>query len=573
MLVATCATQLQPRCSSCDRSAQHQILSHLATTSPSDPPVRAFRWTAHVSARVMPALCAVLRHHTSLTSLDICDLACAGRDVQPAETVAHTLTCLTLLTRLHLSLICYLPCQSGATLASLDALSRAVVSLPALADCSFAVEEQLGVIQRRCIVDDPTDDTPSGSPCKRAKLAGSSGASPSLDPVVAALSVAPCLTALSLSLNYSTLASSLHASGVQGPFSALQKLEIGSVWPDYFDRWAPHLARRLLPTTPLPTLTSLSFDAGMGSTSPATVRRDVDVGCYAALKAAAQPRLMHFRLAVTPSHFQPTTTLGKSLRYHRKLQELDLTVALGQELSVGPVLAGVAGLSTLTCLRFHVDDHTRVRNGPKRQMLDMLRPLSALCTLQSLSLGYSNFCDGDVADGLGLLLEAPLRRLTRLTQLRLGFAAPRDRLAVVAPAWALHWAAVTSLRHFEARRVQYTDLKEVRGLMMSLTGLTELQMCVKPVNAALLRLLGSCATEMPALAKVVLDSAEAGVLYDVEDTAESDWLDGLLHLPCRGHYQFDLRNDSIPNSEYHRLAELLAQRGATVSDKCRDVRF
>ena len=565
-----------------DMNAYMSLLAHTAACS---PPLRGLSiYTAVHSPSTAGLLADALLHHCSICSLSLPYLPCIGNTENPAANIVlHALPRLSHLTCLKLTLLTptFPDEQTATSMASahstrsvLQALAAAVGALVHLTDlelCTMHAAEQLP---------QTGDDSAEASPHKIRKLAIEEascrllGGVPTLDPVVAALSTAPALTQLSLSFTYPHNTTGLPFSGIRGPFNALRNLILGTCFLFNGLSWHPTAAGTLLPPSPLPALTALSFHSGSSSRE---VSHIADVLDGASHQSALRCMELHMR-AVPDAALPP---LGARLGLLSMLHTVSLFFgdkSRASQRGVRALAEGLAQLTSLTSLLLsfeHACPERAAEVGVTAAAVPddssaMLRPLSSLPRLQHMCFSCDVDCTVPIPGLNRALLDCPLHALCQLTHLDMNFNFNEVEVASVRH----HVPTLTQLQHLNAAGLRCNDAEDVRASLAPLTQLTYLRLSIMPVDAALVRCIGECASLMHGLQECCVRSCD--LRCDDEDVCEfahADWLQGLVYLPGWGRYEFHVSNDAVPDCVLRAVARQLESRGAAVTPSCCTVSF
>ena len=200
----------------------------------------------------------------------------------------------------------------------------------------------------------------------------------------------------------------------------------------------------------------------------------------------------------------------------------------------------------------------------------MFEPLRRLTQLQSLSYDYE--CEAEEAHPLlqmnHALVADALQERQLLTSLSLHSSIEDVPLHTIVPDVAM----MTRLQFLCLHSLIYEGVHQ--ECLSPLTWLTSLDLSLRPFGEALLRCIGECADGMPGLMNCSLRNGYANPDNPNEaEFASRDWLQGLLHLPCKGTYTFSVKNDTIPAIVYEAMQRQLERRGAKVMYGCRIVSF
>ena len=328
-----------------------------------------------------------------------------------------------------------------------------------------------------------------------------------------------------------------------------------------------------LPLSPVSALMMLNIRSGAGH---------LEHRCSKAIIAAAaqQPALRELRLYFDSIAEASLLQLESSLGTLGQLRFLKIGLGDSSEVSMHGMRAlvnGISHLPMLTRLDFHMDQILSLKDSEDEQAGElssdrMFEPLRRLTQLQTLSYDYE--CEAEEAHPLRQMNEAfvahALQERHLLTSLSLHFSVEDVPMHTIVP----RVSAMTRLQSLFVHGLISEGVHQVRECLSPLTGLTSLYLSLRPFDAALLRCIGECAAGMPGLMNCSLRSGDDNPDNpDETEFAARDWLQGLLHLPCQGAYDFAVENDAIPEFEYEAMQEELERRGATVLYRCRIVSF
>ena len=549
------------------RRQLNTLLSLLARTGPCSSPFRSFHMRQPIecpgtAALLHDALC----HHTSLSSLSLEKVSCSHQGgTSPALAVLPALPHLPRLTSLDLSLLTADPSATEATAstaATLEALAAAVTALPHLGTFAIAVEYMHPEYSRN-----------NTRKRQRIDTATSKNATPSLDPVIAALSSRPALTRLGIKFE-SRKQPTITCSGICGPFPALQDLDI-SMDAGYGDGdWGIAGGRTFhpLPLSSVSALTTLSICFGVDDLERRCTKAVIDA-------AAQQPALRALILSVQSIAESSLLQLEASLGALEQLRSL--RVELGDSCEFSPhglraLVNGISHVPKLTCLDFYLEQMFLERSedgqAGEPSSNQMFAPLRRLTQLQTLCYDYA--CKIDDPHPLWQVNDAfvadALQERQLLTSLSLCFRVEEVSLHMIVP----RVSVLTRLQSLVVHGLIYEGVHHVRECLSPLTGLASLDLSLRPFDAALVRCVGECAAGMPGLMSCSLRSGDLNPDNDYEsEYAARDWLQGLLHLPSHGAYTFAVENEAIPAFEYEAMQEELERRGAKVYDSCQRISF
>eukprot|EP00892_Ulva_mutabilis_P004006 jgi/Ulvmu1/1978/UM012_0140.1 len=605
----------------CNVGFQSRSAALLARTYPSSPGLGSLAISGRGATPATAALlCNALLHHTTLSHLSLPALSCQRMGAHSAaEAVYSVLPQLSNLTGLTVAVESDREQDASATSATMRALAAALSALPALASAHLI-----------STCNNPKPRRPphnyrslgsandAGKALKRRRIAPCIGRAEqlSLNPAIAALSIAPALTALCLSC---AAATDQHpCSGVQGPFTSLQRLLVHAAMParGSADRSSQHEDlpdHRTCNIGPMPALTTLiwSTDSSSGSALPLS-----DL----LASAAHQPRLSDIQLLTgnaqpddswhaaprhaATAHAAPRHTASRRGGSGRAVSRraAPLNSAAGQShaaghhdweagavplsLAINPFAfdgsdggpAAVSSLLQLPRLRtlqleLGVRGHSR---NSSAVLQSVLQPLSCLQHLRELRVALSGG-HLEVANAhLSVLRMAPLSSLSMLTALSLGL----EMSCGLGESLSEHLAPLTGLRALCVLGMPCSPSQgsDLRASLGPLTQLTELELSFNPLNRAVVRCFAECVALMPRLQHARLrwcdwvwhriNSGEAAWAH-----ASADWVEGLRHLPGWGKYEFDVACADVPAAACATVRQELLGRGARVSEDCCEIEF
>eukprot|EP00892_Ulva_mutabilis_P004007 jgi/Ulvmu1/1979/UM012_0141.1 len=562
-------------------------LALLARTTPASPGLTSLTISRVTTPATAALLCQALLHHTSLSHLDLSWLSWRPTDGAPsAGTVYSTLPQLSGLTSLVITASLWHKQDLTAISATTRALVAALSALPALASVHLhaSPSDACEGFRRKALQSRSSGLASFGGTadltCKRRRVAQCIGRpeAPSLDPIIAALSTAPALTALRLSCILAAPADQWPCSGILGPFTSLRHLHVGLRGA----HTAPEAlvpAHRLYAISPLPALHTLTFASSRDCTNCLPLTEML-------ASAAQQPSLAHIQLL--PGH-PPSDEMGHAgPRCATQQSPLSLTLhvsVLEEKAGVENVVSRLAQLERLHSLRL-VLDMTGPTGSPPALSETALRPLSCLQQLRDLRVVVAPATSTDSTGAvLRTLWGAPLRALgAALTALTLDFGHTRCMHAHVLRE---HLPWLTGLESLCLKGVHCQAADELSACMAPLTRLTELDVAAAPVDSALVRCFAECAGLMPQLQRACLRSCAGDPPRPMLGTrcvpppgsgsplrhAAADWVEGLPHLPGRGSFEFGVVSAEVTLEECTAVRQELLGRGACVSEDCRQIGF
>lgn len=557
----------------------HASLALLLGTAPARPGLHSL----HISGGVFNSASAALLSHALLNHSCLSHLSAptlswkpAAFAPSPAEAIYTILPQLSHLTSLTLSIAACASTPNSITIATIRSLASAISALPALASLVLSrvsakvSSNTCGTIDRAAHGDERV--------VKRRRHTRYIGRPEvlTLDPVIAALSTAPALTALCLTCSQTMPSQNIPCSGIAGPFSSLCRLHLHFQAPDDYSR---NVKRRLSPSNrivhiaPMPALQSVTLSA----------RHPFDKGdalvSTIISSAAQQPALTALRLELgrtCPSdsfHEAPAAQFQSSMS-DEQLVKVD-AAWLPTPARLHALVSELARLTRLHSLELQVVDHQlRLKGAASDHHPSMLQPLLGLQKLQDLCLRFEGPKKGRADTMMLALLAAPETALSKLTALSFRFEGSIHTAVVLSP----KLPQLTALRRLSLWGLRCEAMKEVLASLRTSPQLEELEVVLQPVDGAVVRWFAEFAAQMPQLCVGRLGSSQTGPAEHVGKSygprfAMPDWIEGLLHLPGRGKFVIDVENGQVMEGALAVVREALESRGARVSRDCRQVEF
>ena len=561
-----------------------RFLDLLSRTDPTLPGLSSLSLPCAIpTAEAANRLCSVLLHHSKLEAIYMPRLSCeACGPFPPAATVFRTLPQLTGITSLTLSSPC-LPVTptdavTEAAAEAVQAMAAAISTLPRLSHFHLSSTPSAPPPHSATNGRSSRRSTASGtSPApKRRKIAacmrqgGGAATPPSLDPVIAALSTAPSLTALKFTLPSAALGYPLPCSGIRGQFCTLQQLTYEST--DRVDRGGaegPPPGMEVLDTSGvrLAGLTRLDY-------ANASSDHGEDCGSLRRMLAAAalHPALKEVEIRLGKP-FSENTTSGFELDVHfpTALEDVTVCVERGMTEAVAQVLQ--SGLRSLadSAYRMTLELHSRFSERQLegvQHVATALPPLATFTSLQELDICV-DVQPTDINDQTKALCHAilaqPLQPLRLLTSLCIHMPA---QACVPLSLVAKQLQEMGQLQTLAIGGFEHGGSPDLRSCVAPLTALDYLHVNVRPVTADFVRAWANTVAAMPQIVQSNLCSCDVPVLNpsaDNECYADVDWFRGLLDLPSRGRYDVQCHNGETPKGELEAVRQQLVDRGARVS--------
>lgn len=544
------------------------ILSHIARTAPTSSGLRTLTVDASILTSSTAALLAhsLLHHASSLTTLHMPFLACvASNHSHPAEAAFSSLCRLSLITSLKLG--CISPCtfSGGGGAETVEALAASISRLPNLTTFTL---HNMNISTAASAV---TEAAPPAN--KRRRVCRAAGGRPpvSLDPVIAALSTAPALTLLTLSFERdSTTTLPLPCSGIAGPFSSLRRLRL-TVQSDANLPDATIAAdRSVLPTALLPDLRCLDVHFNASAIEP-----EFSLAIVNSVMQQVELRELQVFLCHLPEPAAAAIEHG----FGRLCNLSNLSVWFGCDVSsttasVRAAAAGFAALPALTRLELcALDACVFFDDGGEALVLEedvqcMLQPLAAAVGLRDLRCDFKEYPGAGLSyAAVDALVHMPLRALTRLTRLEVRVEGDSIAAGDLAP----QLRVLTGLQRLRLTGVTHSAAGQLQGCLERLVHLTHLHLSLQPVSEQVLKVIGGCLGAMTGLTRLKLSSCARDRWPHF--LADSDWVQGILHMPRRGTYEFYCQTEEIEDEVYEDIRRQVAERGGRADEYCMNVEY
>lgn len=576
-----------------------RCLSLLSRTAPATPGLQALAIAPMISSPTTAGLLSrSLLHHSTLTALTVTispkQLSSSLTAPCVAAGVLPTLRHLTRLTSLTLSFIpkgrprypeddLTPPVASPAVADILDILAEAVSALPHLARVHLDLFA-LGRLHNACARAARRATAHSCTAHKRRRLAGSpcDPAAVSLDPIVAALAAAPCISHLKLSSAEIGQGWS-HCAGLRGEFPNLRQLELAVDHERAADAPAglqPTEARAWpRPSAPIPAIRSMSLRLRDHHT-----HSNPEVVTLALSSCSHLPNLSTLTVELPRQTHEGLRRFVVGLRSAPQVATLRVDLVPTSHMPFSRcIIQGIAGslvyMTGLTALKMSLPEHCSDQQAlppdpvPGTDLAEEGRAAATaepLARLREMNLTFESI--SGVQAEVTTPCSFPLAPYSGLTSLTLLFNGAACKVGVLTQQQLPQLAA---LERLQAGPLHWESVASVEGCLFPLTKLTHVELKVQPVGAALVRCVARCAARMLRLATLELASCATEHVdgAEINRHAAADWVQGLRALPSWGTYSMRCHGQGTGSAQLSAVRQELADRGAHVSEDCCSIKF